>query len=128
MTTSDLFEKISEQEKKACEFGFYWERIDQLLDQIRSECLEIQEAAQSGDRRHLQEEIGDLMNAAVSLAVFCGMSPIETMRESVEKFQRRYDALVELVRNDGRKDLRNQPFEVLTDYWHRAKKSVQPIG
>ena len=120
----DLLEKIIDQELRAREFGFYWERIEQLLEQIKSECDEIQEAWRQGDRKHLQEEIGDLMNAATSIAIFCGMSPVETLQRSIEKFQARYDALVEFVKLDGRKDLKNQPFELLIEYWNRAKKAT----
>lgn len=121
MKTSDLLERLTKQELTARDFGFYWERIDQLLEQILSECEEIKQAHQSGNQAHLQEEIGDLMNCAGSLAIFCGMSASDTLQKSIEKFQIRYDALVELVRKDGRQDLKNQPFEVLIDYWKRAK-------
>lgn len=118
---SDLLKKVEKQELDAKEFGFYWETIEQLFEQISSECREIEEAHRKGDKAHLQEEIGDLMSAAVSLAIFCGMCPSDTLKKSIDKFQKRYDTLVHLVKEDGRKDLKNQPFEVLMDYWNQAK-------
>lgn len=117
-----LFQRITEQETEAKEFGFYWEHIGQLLEQIRSECNEVEESAKKNDRAQLQEEIGDLLSAAISLAVFCQMDPQETLLKSIEKFQKRYDALVSLVKKDGHENLHQQPFDVLMHYWVAAKK------
>lgn len=117
-----LLKQVEEQEKIARQFGFYWERFDQLIEQIQSECKEVQQAWQKNDRENLQEEIGDLLQAAACLAVFCELDPQETLRKSVKKFQRRYDNVVKLAQSEGYSDLKNQPFELLISYWKRAKK------
>jgi len=120
---NNVLNRIVEQESAAKEFGFYWERLDQLIEQIRSECMEIEDAWEKQDLKHLQEEIGDLLQAAVSLAIFCRMDPQETLQLSVEKFQKRYNKLVLLAQQDGLGNLKNKPFDVLLDYWKRAKGS-----
>jgi uncharacterized protein YabN with tetrapyrrole methylase and pyrophosphatase domain len=117
-----LLKRVEEQEIDARKFGFYWEHINQLIEQIQSECIEVQEAWQKNDRTHLQEEIGDLMQAAVSLAVFCDLDPHETLLKGIEKFQKRYDTVVKLARQDGHQTLHQQSFEVLLGYWKRAKQ------
>jgi uncharacterized protein YabN with tetrapyrrole methylase and pyrophosphatase domain len=117
----DLFDRIMQQERDALDFGFYWESLDQLLDQIRSECNEIKEAWIKGDQGHLKEEVGDLMNATVSLAIFLKLNPEDVLSDNVGKFQKRYDKLVKLVAIDGLKDLKDQPMHVLLSYWDRAK-------
>lgn len=118
-----LFKRVEEQEMTAKQFGFYWEHIGQLLDQICSECKEVEESWHKNDRVHLQEEVGDLLQATVSLAVFCRLDPHETLRMSIDKFQKRYDAVVKLAKLDGYDNLQQQPFEVLLHYWKRAKQS-----
>ena len=70
---------------------------------------------------NLQEEIGDLIQAAISLAVFCKLDPRETLSKGIDKFQRRYDVVVQLARSEGHENLHKQPFEILMDYWKRAK-------
>jgi uncharacterized protein YabN with tetrapyrrole methylase and pyrophosphatase domain len=120
--TNDLLQKIINQEKAAAKFGFYWESIEQLLEQIQSECVEVKEAWLKQDNIHLKEEVGDLMNAAVSLCIFLKLDPFETLNESVEKFQQRYDSLVKLVEQDGLPHLKNKPLNILLDYWNKAKK------
>lgn len=117
--------QIEKQELEAQEFGFYWENFHQLIQQIQSECLEIQEAWAKENSLHLQEEIGDLIQAAVSLAVFCKLDPRETLLKSIEKFRRRYDVVVQLARSEGYENLREQSFEILMDYWNRAKLKTQ---
>lgn len=116
-----LLKQVEMQEFEAKKFGFYWEHFDQLIEQIQSECLEIQEAWANKKTPHLQEEIGDLIQATISLAVFCQLDPHETLQKSIEKFQGRYSAVVRMARKDGHDHLHQQPFEVLMDYWNRAK-------
>lgn len=119
-----LLKRVEEQEMVARKFGFYWEHINQIIEQIQTECVEVQEAWQKNDRSHLQEEVGDLLQAAVSLVVFCDLDPHETLLKSIEKFQKRYDTVVELAHLDGYAHLQQQPFEVLLSYWKRAKKHL----
>lgn len=120
----DLFERMSAQEKEALAFGFYWANHEQLLEQIRSECNEIQEALLQKDRTHLQEEIGDLINAAVSLCIFANFDPYETALKGVEKIQKRYDILVSKVKEDGLVNLRGKSVDEQLIYWEKAKQLV----
>lgn len=117
----DLFTEVARQETEAKEFGFYWEHIDQLIDQIKSECHEVKEAWEHNDRAHLQEELGDLMQAAISLAVYCEADPASTLKQSIDKFQKRYDAVVKLAQKEGHKTLHGKSFEELMVYWNKAK-------
>lgn len=120
-----LLKKVEEQEIAANQFGFYWQNIEQLLEQIRSECNEVEESFAKNDRAHLQEEIGDLIQATVSLAIFCNFDPHETLQKSIDKFQKRYDAVVKLAQEDGHETLHNQSFEVLMHYWNQSKKILK---
>lgn len=119
---STLFRRVEEQETTARDFGFYWKHINQLIDQIKSECQEVVEARESGNIPHLQEELGDLIHAAISLAVYCNIDPETALRQSTEKFQKRYDLVVAYAKKEGHITLHNQSFEVLMSYWDRAKK------
>lgn len=117
----NLFKQIELQERAAKEFGFYWEKIDQILDQVKSECDEVLAAWEKTDRSHLEEEVGDLLQAAISLAVFCDLDAEAVLKASIEKFQKRYDDVVKFAKEDGLEHLQNQSFDRLMDYWNRAK-------
>lgn len=116
-----LLKQVEKQEIAAKEFGFYWENFSQLMEQVQNECIEIQEAWDNEDINHVQEEVGDLIQAAISLAIFCGLDPRETLSKSIDKFQKRYDVVVQLAQSDGHENLQSQPFKTLMDYWNRAK-------
>lgn len=116
-----LLKRVEKQEFEAQKFGFYWENFNQLIEQIQSECIEIQDEWNKENPSFLQEEVGDLIQAAISLAIFCKLDPHETLLKSIEKFQRRYDAVVQMAKSDGYDNLHNQSFELLMSYWNRAK-------
>lgn len=117
----DLFDRIKEQEDNAQAFGFYWENVEQLLDQVISEVKEVQEAHLQENAEQIREEIGDLLNVVVSLSLFLKIDPASALKESIDKFQRRYDQLVKLVEKDGLTNLQDKSMDVLLSYWERAK-------
>jgi uncharacterized protein YabN with tetrapyrrole methylase and pyrophosphatase domain len=117
----NLLKVVENQEIAAKNIGFYWENLEQIVDQIKSECAEVIEAWKKGDREHLQEEVGDLLQASISLAVYCGLDSEETLQKSTQKFQKRFDLVVSLAKQDGFTDLHVLPFSVLLAYWNRAK-------
>jgi uncharacterized protein YabN with tetrapyrrole methylase and pyrophosphatase domain len=120
-----LLKKVEEQELEAKKFGFYWESLDQLLDQVKSECKEIEEAWERSNNADLEEEVGDLIQAAISLAVFCKLDPRKTLLLSIEKFQKRYEAVMRLAREDGLEHFHLQTFEKMMEYWNRAKAATK---
>ena len=118
----DVIETIIQQEKIANDFGFCWEDIDQVLDQIKSECNEVKLAWLRGDKENLAEEIGDLINATLSLTIFCDFDPIDLIEKNNKKFQARFNTVVALAKKDGLDTLKGQPLVVLLSYWEKAKQ------
>ncbi len=119
----DLFKHIVTLEKEVLDFGFYWDNLEQILNQIRNECIEVKEAYEKSDRAHLKEEVGDLIHATMSLAVFLNLDPKLTLEKSMAKMQKRFNTLVELVKADGLPNLHHKPTSVKMSYWDKAKKS-----
>ena len=120
----DLLEKVKKLEQDADYFGFRWEKADQIMRQIHSECLEIEEHLVSDEPNQtaLQEEIGDLLHAAFSLCVFCKCDPRDTLQLTLDKFERRLDAVKKLAAADGKTTLTGHSFAELMHYWDQAKK------
>jgi len=124
----DILNKLTTLEKSADEFGFRWERADQIMKQIRSECDEINEHLHESHnqeiRPKLQEEIGDLMHAAFSLSVFCQFDPVDTLEKCVDKFERRFKAVKLIAQKKGLNNLEGKSFEELMSFWDQAKQNV----
>ena len=124
----DLLDKVVVLEHDASTFGFQWETTAQIMQQIHSECIEIQEHLDDGEviahPDALQEEIGDLLHAVFSLCVFCNVSPRETLAKTLDKFERRLNAVKEISKEQGTSDLKGVPFDKLMAIWQHAKKRV----
>jgi uncharacterized protein YabN with tetrapyrrole methylase and pyrophosphatase domain len=121
-----ILKKAEMLEQEAADFGFAWENTQQIMTQIKSECMEIMEHLDSPtfERKALQEEIGDLFHAVLSLCVFLKFDTDETVGKAVDKFERRFKSVKELAGLDGYSNLRGFSFPQLMQYWKIAKKTV----
>lgn len=124
----DILNRMKSLEQEADDFGFSWENTDQIVEQIKSELIEINahlhQGYDSGDKESLQEEIGDLFHAVMSLCVFCKLNPEQTLEKTTLKFERRLKAVKALAKKDGLSSLKGFDFDELMEYWNLAKKQV----
>jgi uncharacterized protein YabN with tetrapyrrole methylase and pyrophosphatase domain len=123
----NLLKKIRSLEEEAAAFGFQWETTSQIMEQIRSECLEVEEHLNvegNKDTSALQAEIGDLLHAVFSLCVFCKLDPKETLQQTVDKFERRFLAVKMIAKEKQLTTLQGLSFDELMSIWKQAKKSV----
>ena len=127
----DLLDKVLYLEKDAEMFGFRWETREQIMAQIESECQEIREHLQAGDsdvtqtnQPALNEEIGDLLHAVFSLCVYCKFDPRDTMKNTLDKFERRLNAVKSIANEQGINHLNGYSFEELMRFWNSAKEQV----
>ena len=75
--------------KKASFFDF--ENADLVIEKIYEETAEVKEAMESGDREHVEEEIGDLLLTVTSLARKAGVDSEEALFKAVNKFIKRFE-------------------------------------
>ncbi len=124
----ELLDKVVDLENEASAFGFRWENTDQIMSQIQSECLEINEHLGQGvlaaNQKELQEEIGDLLHAVFSLCVFCNLSPRQTLADTLDKFERRLNAVKAISEEQGLTHLNGFSFDELMAIWGKAKVRV----
>lgn len=117
----DIFKKLTTLENNATDFGFRWENPQQIITQIRSEIDEIMVHLQDKDKNKLEEEIGDLMHAVFSLSIFCQLNPQSTLEKSVNKFERRFNAVKQIAAEKGLTSLNGKSFDELMYFWEKAK-------
>lgn len=122
----NVLEKLTKLEIEASDYGFKWETPHQIMSQIKSECAEIDEHLNDcdADKLKLQEEIGDLLHAVFSLTVFCQFDAKETLESSVNKFERRFNKVKLLAKEQGLETLTGMSFDELMRFWDKAKKLV----
>lgn len=104
--------------KKANFFDF--KDADEVLVKLAEESGEVREAAQSGDRDAVKEEVGDLLFTAVSLARKLGVDAEEALTGATVKFIRRF-VRVEAAAEEAGLDVREMSQADLDAIWDRIK-------
>jgi nucleoside triphosphate diphosphatase len=104
---------------KAGKVGFDWNDPRAVLRKIREEADEI-EVALDGDNAAAAAEVGDLLFAAVNLARHLRADPEAVLRQTNEKFQRRFAAIERALAARGKapQDATLAEMDVL---WDEAK-------
>lgn len=82
-------EKVQSRAKRS---GFDWPEVSGALDKLREETAELEQAMDQKDRA--EEELGDLLFAAVNVARRLELDPEQALMRATQKFMKRF-ALVE---------------------------------
>jgi tetrapyrrole methylase family protein/MazG family protein len=109
--------QAQEIQDRAARVGFDWPEVNGVLEKIQEE---IQEVLEAPDERALEGEVGDLLFAAVNLARWKKVDAEAALRETNQKFRRRFRYIETHAREDGR-DLRAMTLEEMDRYWDAAK-------
>ncbi len=105
-------------QKVAAKVGFDWANAQDALLKIGEEAGELKSAMDTGE--NVQEELGDLLFAAVNVARLLGLSADEALRRASRKFVTRFVRMENLIKKDEKhlNMLTALDFEV---YWNRSK-------
>ena len=76
--------------RKASRAGFDWDNAAGVFEKLGEECAELQRASAAKDAAKMEEEMGDLLFAAVNLARFLQVDPEIALKNANAKFARRF--------------------------------------
>jgi ATP diphosphatase len=107
--------------RKAATVGFDWPTTPEVLDKVREELAEVEEAIASGDRAAMGEEIGDLLFSLANLARHLDIDPEAALAATNAKFERRFRAVEEGLREVGKRP-QDVTLAEMDDHWVRAKR------
>ena len=106
-------------QKKAAKVGFDWENAQGALEKAGEELDEVKRAiAGDGDP---EEEIGDLLFAAVNVARHLKVDPERAMEKTCNKFVRRFAEMERQARQEN-KALSDLSLTELDTLWNRSKE------
>ena len=108
-------------QEKASYTGFDWENIEQVWGKINEEIQELKEAQTDGIKKHIEEEIGDVIFSIVNLARFLNISAEAALRKTNRKFTTRFKAVEDELKNRG-KTVEDSNFEEMDTIWNEVKK------
>ncbi|HID46777.1 MAG TPA: nucleoside triphosphate pyrophosphohydrolase [Chromatiaceae bacterium] len=108
-------------QKRAARVGFDWPDAGGAMNKVAEELAEVQEAVSSHDKDAIEDEVGDLLFAAVNVARLLGVDAEQALRRGNRKFERRFQLLEQDLRNAGQKDLHQMDLDQLEQAWQRVK-------
>ncbi|MBC7419660.1 MAG: nucleoside triphosphate pyrophosphohydrolase [Bdellovibrio sp.] len=113
--------------EKTAKYKFDWTEVSQVLAQLKSEIIELEEAMAEADSAarsaHISHEIGDVLFSAAQIARHLDNDPESNLREANRRFISRFEKMLSLGSLDG------DTFKTLTDaekekLWSKAKAAL----
>lgn len=105
---------------RAAKSGFDYPNAQDAIKDLVSEVAELREAVDEGDKTHIDEELGDLLFAAVNVSRFVGADAEQSLSKACDKFIARFEVVERLAVERGL-SMKEQPLETLDKLWKEAK-------
>ena len=107
-------------QEKVAQFGFDWQRAEEVEAKLHEEVREFHEALAAGDQRAAEDELGDLLFTLVNLARHLKVDPETALNRTNEKFATRFRAMEQSLRNSGI-DLHEAGLDAMEEHWQKVK-------
>ncbi|MDD5231662.1 MAG: MazG nucleotide pyrophosphohydrolase domain-containing protein, partial [Candidatus Marinimicrobia bacterium] len=107
-------------QERAAQVGFDWDAIEPVWAKITEETAELQDAIATRNKDEIVAEFGDLIFTMVNLSRFLEIDPEEALRQTVNKFIRRFQAIETELAAIG-KNIKDTPLDELDEIWDRLK-------
>ena len=124
--TLPALSRAAKLQKRAATVGFDWPAALPVLDKVREELDEVLQAMADGDADALEDEVGDLLFAAVNLARHLKQDPEHALRRANRKFERRFRFIEQALRDMGR-PIEDCTLEDLDALWGEAKRQEKNL-
>ncbi len=105
--------------RRASRMGFDWDNVAGVVEKLQEELAELRNAQSS---RQIEEELGDVLFAAVNLARFLKVDPEIALKRTNAKFSSRFREMERLAHASGRA-LADVPRNEMESLWDQAKIS-----
>jgi XTP/dITP diphosphohydrolase len=106
---------------KAAAAGFEWENIEGVWSKFTEELTEFQEALNTTDKEHQQEELGDLLFTIINLARWYDLDPFAGLQGTNRRFIQR----LALMEKFAPRPLTEYDLEELESLWQQAKAQLK---
>jgi len=113
-------ERARKLQKRAAQVGFDWKEIGSVLEKLKEEVQEFEEALESGCHERMSDELGDVLFAAINLARHGNIEPEVALRSTNRRFEKRFKWIENALSAQG-KVLKETALEELDALWNQAK-------
>jgi len=115
-------ERARKLQKRAAQVGFDWAEIAPVLNKLKEEVAEFEEALASGDHERMSDELGDVLFATINLARHSKIEPEVALRSTNRRFELRFKWMEVALSKQG-KVFKDANLEELDALWDQAKST-----
>lgn len=108
-------------QEKAKQVGFEWATKEQVWEKVDEEKRELDEAVESGNQEHIEEEAGDLFFSVINYVRFLKVDSENALELTNKKFIKRFMLMEESVQQKGL-NLSKMTLEEMDIIWNEIKK------
>ena len=113
--------KAMRLQEKAKQVGFEWENKEQVWEKVEEEKAELFEAIASGNREHMEDELGDVFFSLINFARFLQLDAENALERTNKKFIHRFTKMEQAATGMG-KALQDMTLEEMDAIWNKIKK------
>jgi XTP/dITP diphosphohydrolase len=113
-------------QEKAAQVGFEWEKKEDVWKKVEEEMGELQEAVQSGNQEHTEEEFGDVLFSLLNYARFLHIDAEGALEKTNRKFMRRFIQMEEIAGERG-KSLGEMTLTEMDAIWDEVKQKNKTL-
>ncbi len=111
-------------QKKASVTGFEWPDVSYALMKLKEETGELEAAIAAADADNMEEELGDMLFAAVSVARKTGLDPEKALHRACEKSIKRFRFMEDNAAAEGRR-LEEMSLADMEKLYQRARAEIE---
>ncbi len=106
---------------KAAHVGFDWENPQEVLQKVKEELKELEQALDSQTPEEAEGEMGDVLFSLVNLSRFLNINAEDALRKTTNKFIARFQYIEQQLAAQH-KDIHNVSLQEMDALWEEAKK------
>ncbi len=116
--------KAMRMQEKAAGVGFDWNNPEEVKKKVTEEWEELDEAVKSGDKKKMEEELGDVLFSLINYARFLKINPETALERINKKFKKRFEYIEEQAEKSGT-HIKNLSLEQMDNWWNEHKKNTK---
>ena len=109
-------------QEKSKQVGFEWDSPDQVWNKVEEEIHELKHAIDSGNRKHIEDEMGDVIFSMVNYARFLEVDADLALENTNKKFIQRFTSMEKEAASQD-KLLHDMTLDEMQMLWDKIKKN-----
>ena len=102
-------------------YGFDWDSVSGVLEKLKEEIKELEDALKQNENKKIEEEFGDILITIVNLSRFLNLDLTDALNKSYMKFKKRVDKMEKEAKKENI-DLKKLNIYELDKLWEKSKK------